>query len=86
MSQPKAIRSILEQTLKALDMCGPLKTYSLWGSWREVVGESIAAPSHLDTTAAISKTYPSRKDQRLCWRSRHPRYSVSPWKNLFRSI
>jgi len=45
MSQPKAIRSILEQTLKALDMRGPLKTYSLWGSWREVVGESIAAQS-----------------------------------------
>ncbi len=43
MKKPKPIRSILEQTLKGLDLEGPLKGYSIFRAWEEIVGESIAA-------------------------------------------
>jgi hypothetical protein len=42
MSRPKSIRGILESTLKGLELDFELKVYSIWGSWREIVGESLA--------------------------------------------
>jgi predicted nucleic acid-binding Zn ribbon protein len=42
MEKPKPIRSILEKTLKTLEIDVPLKTYSIWGAWRGIVGESVA--------------------------------------------
>jgi hypothetical protein len=41
-NKPKPIRSILEETLKALEIEAPLKTYSIFGAWKEIVGEAIA--------------------------------------------
>ncbi len=40
--KPKPIRSILESTLKGLEVDAQLKAYSIWGAWREIVGESLA--------------------------------------------
>ncbi len=40
--KPKPIRSILEETLRALEIEVPLKTYSIFGAWKQIVGESIA--------------------------------------------
>ena len=40
--KPKPIGSILESTLKSLDVDFELKAYSIWGAWREIVGESVA--------------------------------------------
>jgi hypothetical protein len=42
MKNPKPIRSILEKTLEALEIDVPLKSYSIWGAWKEIVGESVA--------------------------------------------
>jgi hypothetical protein len=42
MKKPQSIHSILEQTLKSLEIEVPLKTYSIFGAWREIVGESLA--------------------------------------------
>jgi len=42
MKKPQSIHSILEQTLKGLKLDVPLKTYSIWGAWKEIVGEAIA--------------------------------------------
>ena len=42
MSRPKPIRGILESTLKGLELDFELRVYSIWGSWREIVGESVA--------------------------------------------
>jgi len=42
MEKPKPIGSILEQTLKALEIEVPLKTYSIFWAWKEIVGEPIA--------------------------------------------
>ncbi|OGP54619.1 MAG: hypothetical protein A2162_12990 [Deltaproteobacteria bacterium RBG_13_52_11b] len=42
MKKPKLIGPILEQTLKALEIDVPLKSYSIWGAWKEIVGESVA--------------------------------------------
>src|SRR5512137_2854130 len=47
MSRPKAIRSILETTLKGLELDTQLRAYSLWGAWRDIVGESIASQTQL---------------------------------------
>ena len=43
MSRPKLLRSILEDTLKSLGIKTTMKGYSLWGAWREIVGDSIAS-------------------------------------------
>ena len=43
MANPKLLRSILEDTLKSLGVRTTMKGYSLWGAWREVVGDSIAS-------------------------------------------
>jgi len=42
MKKPQPIGSILEKTLRALEVDVPLKTYSVLGAWKEVVGESVA--------------------------------------------
>ncbi len=42
MQKPQPIRSILEKTLKTLEIDIPLKCYSIFGAWREIVGESLA--------------------------------------------
>lgn len=42
MAKPKPISSILEKTLKALEIDVPLKAHSIWGAWKEIVGESVA--------------------------------------------
>ena len=36
------MHSILEKTLKALEIDGPLKSYSVLDSWKEIVGDSLA--------------------------------------------
>lgn len=41
MKKPQSIRSILEKTLKNLEIDIPLKTYSILGAWNEIVGESV---------------------------------------------
>jgi hypothetical protein len=45
MKNPQPIRSILEKTVKALEIDVPLKTYSILGAWKEIVGESVAGHS-----------------------------------------
>jgi len=42
MDKPKPIRSILEKTFKSLDVDFQVKAYSIWGAWKEIVGESVA--------------------------------------------
>jgi predicted nucleic acid-binding Zn ribbon protein len=42
MAKPKPIRSILDQTLRSLEIDVPLKIYSVLGAWREIVGDSVA--------------------------------------------
>ena len=41
-NKPQPIHSILEKTLRALEIDVPLKSYSIWGAWKEIVGESVA--------------------------------------------
>jgi hypothetical protein len=45
MKKPQSIHSILESTLKTLEIDVPLKTYSILGAWNEIVGESVAEHS-----------------------------------------
>ena len=45
MHKPQPIHSILEKTLKSLEIDVPLRTYSIMGAWKEIVGESVAAQS-----------------------------------------
>jgi len=42
MQKPKPIGSILQKTLKALEIDVPLKAHSIWGAWEEIVGKSVA--------------------------------------------
>jgi hypothetical protein len=42
MKKPQSIRSILEKSLKSLEIDVPLKSYSILGAWKEIVGESVA--------------------------------------------
>jgi hypothetical protein len=42
MKKPQSIHSILEKTLKGLNMDVPLKTHSIWSAWKEIVGESVS--------------------------------------------
>lgn len=42
MQKPQPIHSILENTLKSLEIDVPIKTYSIIGAWREIVGETLA--------------------------------------------
>ncbi len=45
MKKPQSIHSILESTLKTLEIDVPLKTYTIVGAWNEIVGESVAQHS-----------------------------------------
>jgi len=45
MKKPQSLHSILEKTLKTLEIDVPLKTYSVVGAWNEIVGESVARHS-----------------------------------------
>jgi hypothetical protein len=45
MKTPQPLRSILEKTLKTLEIDVPLKTYTILGAWNEIVGESVAVHS-----------------------------------------
>jgi hypothetical protein len=45
MRKPQSIHSILEQTLKALEIDIPIRTHSIMSAWKEIVGESVAAHS-----------------------------------------
>lgn len=42
MKKPQSIHSVLEQTLRGLELELPLKTYSIWSAWKEIVGEPIS--------------------------------------------
>jgi hypothetical protein len=42
MKKPRPIRSVLDQTLRALEIDVPLKAHAIWGAWKEIVGESVA--------------------------------------------
>ena len=42
MKKPKPVRSIVEETIQALGIDAPIKNYSLFGAWKEIVGETIA--------------------------------------------
>jgi hypothetical protein len=45
MKKPQSVRSILEKTVKVLEIDVPLKTYSIFGAWNEIVGQSVAEHS-----------------------------------------
>jgi hypothetical protein len=42
MAKPKLIRSIVEDTLKGLEIDGYVRTHSIFFKWSEIVGEQIA--------------------------------------------
>jgi len=42
MKKPQPLHSVLEEALRGLELDLPLKTYSIWRSWKEIVGEAIA--------------------------------------------
>jgi len=42
MAKPKHIGSILDGTLRALEIDVPLKAHSIWRAWEEIVGKSVA--------------------------------------------
>lgn len=42
MQKPQSIHSILEKTLKSLEIDVPVKSYSILMAWKEIVGETIA--------------------------------------------
>ncbi len=42
MKRPRSICSILDDTLRGLEISGPLKTYSVLGAWKELVGEPVS--------------------------------------------
>jgi len=41
MNKPQSLRSVLEKTLKSLEIDVPLKTHSIFGAWKEIVGDSL---------------------------------------------
>ena len=43
MSKPRPLRSILDDSLKSLGLHTSMKGYSVWGAWREIVGDAVAA-------------------------------------------
>jgi predicted nucleic acid-binding Zn ribbon protein len=42
MKKPIPLRSVLEQTLKGLELEVPIRTHSIWSAWGKIVGEPIA--------------------------------------------
>jgi hypothetical protein len=67
MKKPQSIHSILERTLKSLEIDVPLKTYSIVGAWYEIVGESVAEHSQprsiRNQTLFIDVTHPTWMQQ-----------------------
>ena len=60
---PESIASILKKTLKNLNLEQPLKKYSVWNHWEEIVGKKVAQkaePSHLlgDTLVVKVASHP----------------------------
>ncbi len=45
MKKPQPIRSVLENTLKGLEIDVPLKSYSILGAWNEIAGAMVAEHS-----------------------------------------
>ena len=45
MKKPQLLHSVLEETLRALEIDTQLKIYSVLGAWGEIVGESVAEHS-----------------------------------------
>ncbi len=45
MKRLQPIRSVLETTLKSLEIDVPLKSYSILGAWNEIAGTTVAAHS-----------------------------------------
>jgi hypothetical protein len=45
MKKPQPIRSVLENTLKNLEIDVQLKSYSILGAWNEIAGATVAAHS-----------------------------------------
>ncbi len=45
MKKLQSIRSVLENTLKGLEIDVPLRSYSILGAWDEIVGATVAANS-----------------------------------------
>ncbi len=43
MPKPKSLHSVLDDALASLGLQGPMKSYSIWGSWKKIVGDSIAS-------------------------------------------
>ena len=44
--KPETFRSILEGAFKSLEIDAPMKIYSIWGAWEEIVGEPVALQTH----------------------------------------
>ncbi len=42
MKKPQPIHSILEKALKDLEIDLPIRDYSIWRAWKEIVGEAVA--------------------------------------------
>ncbi len=42
MKKPQPIHSVLERTLKGLEIDLPIRTHAIWGAWEEIVGEGVA--------------------------------------------
>ena len=42
MKKPQPIHSILEKALKDLEIDLPIRSYSIWKAWKEIVGEAVA--------------------------------------------
>ncbi len=43
MASPKPLHAVLGDALRVLGVQGPMKTYSIWGSWSEIVGDAVAS-------------------------------------------
>jgi len=46
MTKPLPLRSILEETLRRLELEGPLRNHLVIHRWREIVGEPLASQTH----------------------------------------
>ncbi|MFO1520049.1 MAG: DUF721 domain-containing protein [bacterium] len=60
---PEPISSILKSTLKGLNLEHPLKKYSVWNHWEEIVGRGVAQkaqPAHVlgDTLVVEVSSHP----------------------------
>ncbi len=42
-SKPHSIADVLSKTLKKMDLEAPMKKYSIWNYWEEIVGRQVAS-------------------------------------------